>query len=151
MLVRLLLAVLTAAGPMPVGACTCPAAGGPEHQPASVPASAPVKTCGCKTHAADGSTHHPTDRVATPHRSTEVWAEYPARPDRHDRDCPAANPRPAATAAVVPAADDLPAVADLAPAATSDTPALCRPAPAASPDPGPPALPLYLSLRSLRI
>lgn len=151
MLVRLLLAVLTAAGPMPVGACTCAAAGGSESQPATTPAAAPVKTCGCKDHDADSDARHPADLTTTPDGCCGTPADHPARPDHHDRDCPAATPRPAVMAAAVTAADDLPADSGPAPTATSDTPALCPPAPATSPVPGPPPLPLYLSLRSLRI
>ena len=147
MLVRLLLAVLTAAGPMPVGACTCAAAVSPEPEPVAVP----VKSCGCKNHTADDSARNPADRVASPRRCCEMPAEPPARHDHHDRDCPAAYPRPAASAAAVTVADDLPAETGPAPAATSDAPAITRPIRAASPDPGPPPLPLYLSLRSLRI
>ena len=151
MLVRLLLAVLTAAGPVPVGACTCAVAGASEPEPTSAPVVAPVKTCGCKAHAADDSDRHPADRATPPRRCCEMPAEQPARHDHHDRECPAANPRPAVVAVAVTPADDLTTDTGPAPAVTSDAPAITRPTRTVSPDPAPPPLPLYLSLCSLRI
>ena len=144
MLVRLLLVVLMTAGPIPVRLCTCAAAGGSDPRPAPPPAAAPAKSCGCKNHEVAESAPPAGDALKT----RAACAEQPVR---HDRDCPAVNPRPAITAAAVTPAGDLAADSGPAPAARSDAPAIMRPISVASPDPGPPSLPLYLSLRSLRI
>ncbi len=148
MLVRLLLAVLTVAGPMPVGVCTCAAAGSPTVPPARVAAElAPVatKSCGCQRHAAEDAT---LAADAAP-RHADGCAEQPARHDHHDRDCPAANPSSAAPATPPTPVADQTADPCLAPAAPLDAPVCGRTAP--RPDPAPLPLPLYLSHCSIRV
>lgn len=148
MLVRLLLAVLTMAGPMPVGVCTCAAARGPTVPPARVAAvQTPVaaKSCGCNRHAADEAS---PAADAAPHHA-DGCVEQSTRHDPHARDCPAVNPG-SATPAAAPTSDaDLPADPYLAPAAPLDVPACGRTAPWPAPAPHP--LPLYLSHCSIRV
>ena len=148
MLVRLLVAVLMLTGPLPVRVCTCAAATGTPQAATGVPApeASPerVKGCGCGHRVADGETPEAAvggNRVGTP-----------TPPDRHDRDCPAVNPRPVVSAVLTPVADlpDDPGVGLFEPV---ELPVSNRPGNTsqARPASAPLAVPLYLSLLSLRI
>ncbi len=93
MLVRLLLAVLTVAGPVPVRVCTCPAATETTPAPASLPAeSEPAQGCGCKRHQTKAAPGAETSARTSGHVASD--SHRPHDPDRHDRGCPSASPRP---------------------------------------------------------
>lgn len=155
MLIRLLVVVLTLVGPLPFRVCTCAAA-----VPAQTAAGEPIparptaatrKACGC-----DHGTAHPAPvrQVAPPHVHADDSA--PSRdaphPDRHESDCPAANPFPVVRDAVTPVAVDVP-TDDVGPVPAvwgqtvriSTTSALRPPAP-----PRASKLPLYITLLSIR-
>ena len=150
MLVRLLVAVLMLTGPLPVRACTCAAVTGSPHLPGTPAPDTPpdqVKGCGCSHRAAEDGVSPPAetggggDRVATP-----------THPDRHDRDCPAVQPRPVVSAVLTPAAD-LPADPGVGLFVPVESPISAKPGVTSHvrPAPVPPAVPLYLSTLSLRI
>lgn len=149
MAVRLLIAVLMLAGPTPANVCTCAAAGTSTAPagPTTVSGARQATGCGCQHRAPAAG-----DATAAGHVHADRTAEPPASPDRHDRDCPAVNPRPAASAT--------------APASAAGPPA--DPGVVVPPQAGPPGharhhvtprpghrtagpVPLYLSLLSLRI
>jgi len=109
--VRLLVAVLMLTGPMPVRVCTCAAAAHP-----AVPAEQPLpqpspeaKSRGCGHRAkANAESAFTSDKTQTHSHVQPDAATGHSHPDRHDRDCPAVNPRPVVTAAVPTPAPDAP-------------------------------------------
>jgi hypothetical protein len=148
--------VLMLTGPMPVRVCTCAAAAGPsaparehtEPHPATV-----AKTCGCGHRAKVSPEHSVAAERATSCGHVEPDdARGHSHPDRHDRDCPAVNPRPAASAAVLTPAPDAPVDLGISvplcvePAGGGLTRATSR----REPEPVVSAVPLYISLLTLR-
>lgn len=149
MAVRLLIAVLMLAGPIPANACTCAASGMPTASAGPTTASGARHATGC------GCPHRtPTagDATAAGHVHADRTAEPPASPDRHDRDCPAANPRPVASATAPTSAAEPPADPGVVVPSETGPPGHTRRH--VTPRPGHRAagpVPLYLSLLSLRI
>ncbi len=154
MLVRLLIAVLMLTGPMPVRVCTCAASARPavpveQLLPQPSPES---KACGCG-HRAKANAESTIPDKSQAHRHVQSdGATGHSHPDRHDRDCPAVNPRPVVSTAVPTPAPDAPT--DHAVSLTARVEPLCGghshvgfPLLA---QPAPSAIPLYLSLCSLR-
>ncbi len=156
MLIRLLVVVLTVVGPMPFRVCKCAASLPPRMSadaPAPVPAKATTKkSCGCES----GPIHSaPARHVAPPHANTDCSSPSTGdapHQDRHDRDCPAANPAPVVRDAVTPPAVECqidyvgPApTVGVHPSKLLSTSLACRPVP-----PHASTLPLYITLLSLR-
>lgn len=148
MLVRLLVAVLMLTGPLPVRFCTCAAATGCPSPSTefSIPEPPQRSTgCGCER----GATDKPAADTSTGQHRGAATNDAPVQ---HDRGCPAVNPRPTVSAVLTPAAD-LPADLGLGLFDPVELPS-CNQSRAAflarqfSP---PLAVPLYLSLLSLRI
>lgn len=110
MLLRLLLVVLMAAGPVPVKYCNCAASATP---PASSdlstsPSPAVVKTCSCGHRAKPSET--PTDDSQTGHRQgCELHAADQTPSSGHDSECPAVKPRVTMSDALVTPVTDVPA------------------------------------------
>lgn len=155
MLVRLLVAVLVAAGPMPVRLCTCAAAQAP-----SVPTGSPApgftpetgNRCGCghRSQTSEGAAVDADTAHGLPH--VDQPADTPSHPDRHDRDCPAVNPRPVVSAAVPTPAAEPPADLGVGvPGWVESETARPHAAPRPHTQSEGRAVPLYLSLLSLRI
>lgn len=146
MVTRVLLVVLVLAGQMPVRVCTCAAAARPSPERLRVTEGIPpVKGCGCGRHNAHAQ--HPT---GAPDRSPAQTHQTPVDGDRHQPDCPAVNPRPVLKSALPTAVET--AAADATPAPRSD-PALVHVGAPAVPTrhpPGPPPVPLFISLLVLR-
>ncbi|MBX9579284.1 MAG: hypothetical protein K2X87_03165 [Gemmataceae bacterium] len=149
MAVRLLIAVLMLAGPIPANACTCAASGTPTApaEPTTVSDTGHATGCGCQhpTPSAGGAT-------AAARAHADRTAEPPASPDRHDRDCPAVNPRPVASAtaptwAAEPTAD----LGVVAPSESGPPGHACQHVTARPGHRTAGPVPLYLSLLSLRI
>jgi hypothetical protein len=142
MLIRLLLAVLTLIGPMPLCACTCAAGHQPEPQ-----ANAPVrKSCSCRHHAPTKDTH--TRDISGRIAPDECNHTHPPAP--HDRGCPAANPRPLVREAISPPTTDAPSdCAHQDTVAWTDLPEINPSAPFSDP-PRAAKTPLYLTFLSLR-
>lgn len=125
MLVRLLIAVLVLAGPMPVRFCTCAAAARPPapadrtHPSAGAPAPE-AKGCGCraKSNAATATDAGQCGNLS----ATDAGGDHshPGQ-QRHDRDCPAVNPAPVVAAAAPTPADHGPAAYDLCPSSPVET------------------------------
>ena len=133
MLIRLLVAVLTLAGPIPLRVCTCAAA----H-------AAPAP----ESHAAP---HGPAIDGAESHAHADCCDES-HQPTQHERECPAANPRPLVREAVSPAASDAPSDYS-SQVAVVETPPLAGPrlaAPSARQSTRTSNTPLYLTLLTLR-
>lgn len=110
MLLRFLLVVLMAAGPVPVKLCNCAAsATPPASSDPSTSSSAPVvKTCSCghreksnETLAADSQTGH--------HRGCELHTADQPPSGGHDSECPAVKPRVTMSDALVTPVTDVPA------------------------------------------
>lgn len=152
MLIRLLVVVLMLVGPMPFRVCTC-AAGSPaqttfEHGPTI--ALAP-KSCGCEHGSARDAVAPVPDHAGSHSDDSGPPGDAP-HPDRHERDCPAANPAPVVRDAVAAAAVDVP-TDYVGPAPTVgvhlskllSTSLVCRPVP-----PHASTRPLYITLLSLR-
>lgn len=156
MLVRLLLVVLTLAGPLPVPVCTCAASPTVCTDPAcpSAPARAPErKTCGC------GHSHHdeaagdpdggaagdcgPADAAPTAgvaHRHSPAHHPY----------CPAGQVRAAPPAAVPTAPADEPAAPVAAPVLSEPVPSLSSAATPRHARDRAPARPLFITFLTLR-
>lgn len=150
MLVRLLLAVLTVAGPVPVRVCTC-ATAAETTSPAPLPGptvSEPAQGCGCKRHQAEAG----PAAEASAQMSCHVRSDsHPVQdPDQHERGCPSASPRPVMTEGAATAVDspaDAAAVSLLPFAKIPGSRLLMPPDRSTSRLP----LPIYLSLLSIRI
>jgi hypothetical protein len=137
MLTRLLIAVLTLVGPMPLRACTCAAGHAAHAQPheAHPVADGHDQECGLARH--EGGAHE---------------CDGPDHPAQHERGCPAADPGPVVREAVPQAATDAPAESGVAPSPVrADVPPgaglPARPLPQR---PRAPKIPLYLTLLTLR-
>ena len=109
MLLRLLLVVLMAAGPVPVKFCNCAASATPptSSDPSSSQSPSVTKTCSCghreklsETPAADSRTGH--------HPGCELHTADQSPPGGHDRECPAVKPRVTMSDAVVTPVTDVP-------------------------------------------
>jgi hypothetical protein len=116
MLVRLLIAVLMLAGPLPGRVCTCAAAARPSAQadqalPSPWSPAAEAKGCGCRTKS-DLSPRPDAAQARCCDHSAGAGHSHPDRVP-HDRDCPAVNPAPAVAAAVPSPAAEEPAGGDL--------------------------------------
>lgn len=118
MLVRLLIAVLMLAGPIPVRVCTCAAA--QPSAPADLPPpssglAVPVsKGCGCRS---ESNTETQSDAGLAPsddHSTSDAGGGH-SHPDRqpHERNCPAVNPSHVVTVAIPSPAADTPTGDDL--------------------------------------
>lgn len=149
MLVRLLLAVLTVAGPVPVRVCTCATAA--ESVPAPIQAatvSEPAQGCGCKRHQAEAGTGSEASAQLSGHVRHD--SHLPQESGRHERGCPSASPRPVMTEGAATAVDSPTdaATASLLPLVKIPGSRLLMP-----PDRSTSRLPLpiYLSLLSIRI
>ncbi len=104
MLVRLLLAVLTVAGPVPVRVCTCAATASDSPAPVSLPAQPePAQGCGCKRHQSEA----PAEADAGGRTSGNSLSDShrPQDTDQHERGCPSASPRPVMTEGAATAVD----------------------------------------------
>lgn len=149
MLVRLLLAVLTVAGPVPVRVCTCAATASESPAPV-VPAAQPEPTqgCGCKRHQAET----PKEVEASARTSGHGLSDFhPSQdPDQHERGCPSASPRPVMTEGAATGVDyPAEAVVDsLLPLAKISGSRLLMPTDRST---SRLPLPIYLSLLSIRI
>lgn len=156
MVLRLLLAVLMLMGPVPVRVCTCAASAAPAipaEEPAPEQPQPEEKSCGCGHRAKQGESPAATpDSAARPDGSlAESGATGHSHPERHDRDCPAVNPRAAVSEAVLSPAPDAPTDFGFSLPLLAETPfvglKVCS-APAAPL--GPPSVPLFISLLTLR-
>lgn len=154
--VRLFIAVLMLTGPTPARVCTCAAAGAPE-TPASCPAvrSIPERDtgCGCGNHSAETETA-PTDEADATRGHGDPTCEGPPHSNQHDRDCPAIAPRPVVSTGVLTSVADAPTErgVDLPVCiASSSTVRESHAVPQSRFRAGRDAVPLYLSLLSLRI
>jgi hypothetical protein len=110
MLLRLLLAVLMLAGPVPVRFCTCAASATPPVS-AEVPASQPLPettACGCSHRAKQADTTSSDTDSAHAHVKPEGISGK-THPGEHDRECPAVKPRVAISDAVLTPGTDAPA------------------------------------------
>lgn len=157
MLIRLLVAVLTLVGPMPFRVCTCAASSPATATVGSIPAPrAASRTCDCAHSAPSKPSRATTPSVtqgpAHDHDEPAVTGHNLPQQDRHEKDCPAINPRPAVgeaviTPATIPTAD---CTAALLPVGV--TPVSFARAPDAYPAEQfrAPGLPLYLTFLSLR-
>jgi hypothetical protein len=155
MLVRLLIAVLMLTGPTPVRVCTCAASARPS-APVEPPLSQPVpegKTCGCAHRAkASAESTATIDKAPTHDHARTDGVTGHSHPDRHDRDCPAVNPRPVVSAAVLTPAADAPTDPGFSvsvwvePSGTRHLRAASR----LEPQPLVCTIPLYISLLTLR-
>ncbi len=157
MLIRLLVVVLTLVGPMPFRVCTC-AAGLPTQTAAERPAPAipaATKPCGCQH---DSVRAVPVDEAAPAPAHTDSRSDSSdptggtPHQDRHERDCPAANPTPVVRDAVTPPAVDAPtdclgslSAVWVQPSQNLTTSLVCRLAP-----PRASKLPLYITLLSIQ-
>lgn len=152
MLIRLLVVVLMLVGPVPFRVCTC--AAGPlaqttfEHGPTT--ASAP-KSCGCDHGLAHDAIAPAPDPAGSNSDGSGPPGDVP-HSDRHERDCPVANPTPVVRDAVSPAAVDIPTdYVGSAPAVWSRPLCLLTRSVVGVPSPPRPSkLPLYLTLLSIR-
>jgi hypothetical protein len=146
MVTKMLLVVLALAGQMPVRVCTCAAATRPAPELLrTTEQPPPVKGCGCGRHKEQA--RHPT---GAPNRSPVHADQTPAGGDRHRPDCPAVNPRPVLKAALPVAVETVAADATPAPLSVpTPAPAIVPTAPIKHP-PGPPPVPLFISLLVLR-
>lgn len=154
MVIRLLLAVLMVAGPVPVRVCTCAAASPITNADSAVPVppGSAAKHCRCGHHPSA-----PAEASADPDDSMghcdacSVSGRQPAH-DQHERDCPSLNPRPAPQAVQTPVTDR-PAEGCASLPVRLDAPRSARPAavPSHLSRAGRSAVPLYLSLLSIRI
>lgn len=156
MLLRLLLAVLTVTGSIPVRLCTCAAAVSTSlsaNSPAAEPPAAESKGCACR-HRTHQSESVPTEaRENAPSGDSRKSAEHPTKPS-HDKDCPAVSPRPTVSATAPSPATDAPSDADAVLHFVGDERSLTGPRHAARLAPthhSRGTLPLYLSLLSIRI
>lgn len=153
MLVRMLLAMLMLTGPVPVRLCTCAASAPPvviteelvpgQRQPE-------VKSCGCGHRAKPGEMPAATPDSARPDGSLEdSGTTGHTHPERHDRDCPAVNPRTVVSEAVL--SPDAPTDFGFSLPLLTETPVVVRKvcSPPIAPL-GPPSVPLYISLQTLR-
>jgi hypothetical protein len=140
MLIRLLVVLLTLVGPMPLRVCTC-AASSPAL--ASPPAPAP-KTCRC--------THCPPAKAPAPFAACAVAPHTHDEPasHQHDRDCPAANPRPLVRDAGTPSVSAAPTDCGPAHAVGIELLPLAHDFAAPSERAHAPRIPLYLAFLSLR-
>lgn len=149
MLVRLLLAVLTVAGPVPFRVCTCAATATESTTPAPLPVqSEPAQGCGCKRHQSET----PSEADAGGRRSGHAISDShrPQDADQHERSCPSASPRPVMTEGVTTAVDspaDAATVSLLPLVRVSGSRLLMPPDRSTSRLP----LPIYLSLLSIRV
>ncbi len=156
MLVRLLVAVLMVTGPTPVRVCTCAvAAHAPQAPAVGSLVEAPSersKACGCGHRAAAKESPRSAESSAAKDCGFRAAGSPPSQPERHDRDCPSVNPRPAVSAVVTPVAD-VPADACDGLFVLVALPAFDRlgVSERVSLTFSPFAIPLYLSLLSLRI
>jgi hypothetical protein len=156
MLLRLVLAMLTVTGPIPVRVCTCAAAVSirlSANTPAAEPPAAESKGCACKhrTQEAEGAPAGASENA--PRGDSRKNAEYPAKPS-HDKDCPAVSPRPTVSATAPSPATDAPSDADAVLHFVGDEPSLSGPRHTALQTPAHHSrttLPLYLSFLSIRI
>lgn len=163
MLVRLFVAVLMLTGHVPVSICTCAPAASPV---APTPILTPVapsavvqtsKSCGCRTRAKDESvsTDHAVAQsaVRTSGAVTEDAGTHAAPvPTQHDDDCPAVNPAPTASATATSPVVEVPIDYSLcAPLPLERLGSVrTRSAFGLSPRPAAGAVPLYISLLTLR-
>ncbi len=156
MLVRLLVAVLMVTGPTPVRVCNCAVATRTSQAQAegSLAESSPERSeaCGCG-HRATKKESLRTAETSTVKDCGSLTVDAPSsQPDRHDRDCPAVNPRPVVSAVVTPVADIPAGPCDglfvLVELPTSDQLGVSQ---RVSTTFAPFAIPLYISLLSLRI
>lgn len=152
MLIRLLLTVLMLAGPLPARVCTCQAAG-PQSPAGGVSGEAAPskKSCRCSHHrlSSEQDIDHAEkgdqcDVCSVSGRSGEH--------EPHQQDCPVLNPRPVPQALQSPAPDvpvdagvALPVIAEPSRSETAASRVRHRHRPLPS------AVPLYLSLLSIRI
>ena len=109
MLIRVLVAVLTLLGPVPLRVCTCAASAVPSPEPARLvaPTPASVKTCRC-SHSTGGTGK--ADRAAHPELPRPIRVVTPGHShnDGHAPDCQMVSPRPVVRDSVtVPPAFDL--------------------------------------------
>lgn len=156
MLVRLLLAVLTVMGPTPVRVCTCAVAARAPQAPAkgSLAESPPEgsRACGCGHRATAQESPRTADPSTAKECGTLTVDSPPSQPDRHDRDCPAVNSCSVVSAVVTPVvaipADACDGLFVLVELPASDRLGVSE---RVSPTFAPFAIPLYLSLLSLRI
>jgi hypothetical protein len=146
MLVRLLVAVLTLVGPVPLSACTC-AAGQSGHSSAlrGSPTTHATQSCRCA--------HYGSPDAASTHKVVDSGAgcEEPGQPVQHERDCPAVSPGSVVRQAVPQPTTEVPIDNGTACAGVFWVPSLGTAA-ALSPSerPAAPKNPLYLTLLSLR-
>lgn len=152
MLTRLLVAMLMLTGPVPVRVCTCAAASVPCDSICEVASSpAPLKNCGCRHRS---HTESPTtDESARVNPRTSSTADDVPQQERHDRDCPAVNPLPPGPAAVPSPIADHPTDSGFGITLWAEPlfPGHSRPAMLWRTEPTGQAIPLYLSLLTLRI
>ena len=160
MIIRLLLSVLMLTGTFPARSCTCAAADASTPaelaQPVGVavedPPAVPEKACRCSHRSAARGAENAASISAAAHCPACSGVDHSHDPDRHQRDCPAVNPRPVAPAVQSPVAE-LPVDAGVTlPLSLTFLPAERRSAAhehltraVAAP------VPLYLSLLSIRI
>lgn len=155
MFLRLLLTVLMLMGPVPVRVCTCAASAAPVVPTEELVPEQPqpeAKSCGCGHRAKQSETPAPTPESARSDGSvSECGATGHPHSERHDRDCPAVNPRAVVSQAVLSPAPDSPATFGFSAPLLAETPVVgrkvCSPREAPL---GPPSVPLYISLLTLR-
>ncbi len=156
MLVRLLVAVLMLSGPSPVRACTCAATASPPVKPADkgVPAVGEnpreKSGCGCRDKSNPSSAGNTAPDDGT-HDHASSPANHPGH-QPHDRNCPAVTPHPVVSAVPPTPAADTPHDSDLGfldwvkPVSGGQV----RVAPREGSGHRPRAVPLYISLLTLR-
>lgn len=149
--VRLLVIVLMLVGSMPYRVCACAAAG----TSADAPSPRPVHgdgDCGCK-HRSKDSPGRTSAADAVVHGHPEQSSNAPSSPVRHDRNCPAVNPRPVVSDAVSTphAADPSDLEASFGEWVGLSAPDRPRLLPGLQLEAGRRAVPVYLSLLSIRL
>jgi hypothetical protein len=144
MLIRLLVAVLTLAGPTPFRVCTCAAA----H--AALTSESHAALHGFSHGETGHESHSSPDGTAESHSHPDSCGQS-HQPTQHEPECPAANPRPLVREAVPPVTPDAPSGS--AQVAAAEAPPLTGPHPASSlahrPDRAS-NVPLYLTFLTLR-
>lgn len=155
MFLRLLLAVLMLTGPVPVRACTCAASATPvvpAEEPTSEQPQSEAKSCGCGHRAKQRETPAATPDPAPPDgHIAESGTTGHSHPERHHRDCPAVKPRAAISEAVLSPAPDAPTDHAFSLPLLAEPPVVrqkvCSPPEVPL---GPPSVPLFISLLTLR-
>jgi hypothetical protein len=155
MLLRLVLATLMLTGSVPVRLCTC-APAVRSNTPASHSThelAGESAACGCKHRTNVSSGVRSLPEAETPHGDSDQTANPPAEPSRHNRECPAVSPRPIVSATVPTPFSDAPADTGVVTFLSNETFSTACPHNSRTSDSRPSrgAVPLYLSLLSIRI